>query len=297
MISARMNSSQSLKLVGYVILIGLALTGCISGQQLVTENAVDLFQNISLATNRQSDIPLVRQGLPSFLMMINGMIETYPENPALLLAGAQAYSSYASLLEEEESARSAQLIQQAKIYALKSLDLSPPFKGMADKKVDLFAKHLEEAEKNHVSLLFWVGSIWGTWIAQGPDGVEGLADLPKVEALMNRILELDPGFYYGGPHLFKGILLSVRPVQFGGDLKKAQFHFQQALDFSKGKFLMTSVYYAQYYAKQRLDRDLFVQTLTKVLSTPADIEPDLTLINTLAHQKAKKLQAQVDELF
>lgn len=292
-----MFSPQSLKIPGFLILLGLSLNGCFSGQQLVTENAVDLFQNISLAANRQSDIPLVRQGLPSFLMLINGMIQTYPENPGLLLAGAQAYSSYASLLEEEESARSAQLIQQAKTYALKSLELSPPLKGIVDKKLDLFQKHLEEAEKIHVPQLFWAGSIWGTWIAQGPDGVEGMADLPKVEALMNRVLELDPGFYYGGPHLFKGILLSVRPVQFGGDLKKAEFHFQKALVFSKGTFLMTSVYYAQYYAKQRLDRDLFVQTLTKVLSTPADIEPDLTLINTLAHQKAKKLLAEVDEFF
>ncbi len=60
---------------------------------------------------------------------------------------------------------------------------------------------------------------------------------------------------------------------------------------------MTSVYFAQYYARQRLDRDLFVSTLNKVLSTPADSDPDLTLINTLAQQKAKKLLAQVDDFF
>jgi len=278
-------------------LLCLSLTSCFSSQQLITDKAVGLFREVSLSANRQSDIALVRQGLPAYLMMIDGMIQAYPDNPDLLLAGAQAYASYTALIDEEESSRSSQLIQKAKGYALKALELNPLFKGAVDKPFDLFQKQIRETEKSHVPLLFWVGSIWGTWIAQGPDSMEGMADLPKVEALMERVLQLDPGFYYGGPHLFKGILLSARPVQFGGDLKKAEAHFNQALTYSAGKFLMTSVYFAQYYAKQRLDRDLFVNTLNKVLSISADIEPDLTLINTLAQQKAKKLLAQVDEFF
>lgn len=275
----------------------LFLSGCFSSQQLVTEKASDLFRSVSQSANRQSDLILVRQGLPSYLMLIDGLIQTYPENPDLLLAGAQAYASYASLLEEEESSRTAQLIQRAKVYALKALEQNPLFKGSIDKPLDLFQNKLKEAEKAKVPLLFGVASIWGTWIVQGPDPVEGMADLPKVEVMMDRVLQLDPGYYYGGPHLFKGILLSARPAQFGGDLKKAEAHFQQALNYSQGKFLMTSVYFARYYARQRLDRDLFVSTLTKVLSLPADSDPDLILVNTLAQEKAKKLLDQVDDFF
>jgi hypothetical protein len=285
------------KLLFLSIFLGLSLSGCFSGQQLIMDKATGLFRDISLAANRQPDVALVRQGLPSFLMTIDGIIQTYPDNPDLLLAGAQAYASYASLLEEGETPRSALSIQKAKIYVLKALELNPLFKGSLNASLDQFQESIKGTDPGQVPLLFWVGSIWGTWIAQGPDPVEGMADLPKVEALMNRVLQLDPGFYYGGPHLFKGVLLSARPVQFGGDLKKADFHFQQALTYSKDKFLMTSIYYAQYYAKQRLDRDLFVNTLNKVLSIQADSEPDLTLINTLAHQKAKKLLSQVDDFF
>ena len=279
------------------ILVCLSISGCFSSQQLIADKSIGLFQEVSKAANRQADMTLVRQGLPSYLMLIDGMIQTYPDNPDLLLAGAQAYASYASLLDEEESSRTAQLIQRAKIYALKALELNPLFKGSLDKPVDLFRKQINDAEKTHVPLLFGVASIWGTWIVQGPDPVEGMADLPKVEVMMDRVLQLDPGYYFGGPHLFKGILLSARPVQFGGNLKMAEAHFKQALNYSQGKFLMTSVYFAQYYARQRLDRDLFVSTLNKVLSTPADSDPDLTLINTLAQQKAKRLLDQVDEFF
>jgi len=273
------------------------LTGCFSTQQMIADSAGGLFGKLALSANRQSDLTLVRQGLPAYLMLIDGLIGTNPENQDLLLAGAQAYSSYASLLEEEESSRAPQLIQKAKVYALRALEQNPLFKGASENPLDLFQMQMDKAEKSQASFLFGVGSIWGTWIAQGPDSVEGMADLPKVEALMDRVLKLDPGYYYGGPHLFKGIMLSARPVQYGGNLEKALTHFQQALKYSQGKFLMTQIFFAQYYAKQRLDRDLFVKTLNQVLSTPADIEPDLTLINTLAHDKAKRLLNQVDEFF
>ena len=292
-----MRPYPSSKILIISILVCLSISGCFSSQQLIADKSIGLFQEVSKAANRQADMTLVRQGLPSYLMLIDGMIQTYPDNPDLLLAGAQAYASYASLLDEEETSRTAQLIQRAKVYALKALELNPLFKGSLDKPVDLFRKQINDAEKTHVPLLFGVASIWGTWIVQGPDPVEGMADLPKVEAMMDRVLQLDPGYYYGGPHLFKGILLSARPIQFGGNLKMAEAHFKQALNYSQGKFLMTSVYFAQYYARQRLDRDLFVSTLNKVLSTPADSDPDLTLINTLAQQKAKRLLDQVDEFF
>jgi hypothetical protein len=280
-----------------MILMGFTLSGCFSGRQLISENAAGLFKAISLSAGRQSDIPLVRQAIPSYLLLIDGLIQSYPDNQNLLLSGAQAYLSYASLLDETENERAAQLIQRAKGYALRALEMNPLFKGAAENPVDVIRGQLEKADPSKVPLLFTVGSIWGTWIAQGPDPVEGMADLPKVEAMIDRVLQLDPHYYFGGPHLFKGILLSARPVQFGGNLDKAEYHFQQALKDSQGKFLMTAVYYAQYYAKQRLDRDLFTKTLSGVLAVPADIDPDLTLMNTLAREKAGKLLAQVDEFF
>jgi len=220
-----------------------------------------------------------------------------PENRDLLLAGAQAYASYASVLEEDEGDRAAYLSERAKEYALKALELTPPFKGALGKPLEVFRERLEQTEKKHVPTLFWVGNIWGGWIAAGSEGPAAMADLPWVEALMDRALQLDPGFYYGGSHLFKAILLSARPEQFGGNLKKAEEHFKKARDYGRGKFLLTDVYYAEYYARQTLNRDLFVSTLKKVLETSPAIEPDLTLSNTLAQRKAKKLLARVDEFF
>jgi hypothetical protein len=94
-----------------------------------------------------------------------------------------------------------------------------------------------------------------------------------------------------------GIWFASRPKIAGGDLKKAQRHFLKALEFGQGKFLMAYVYYANYYARNMMDKDLFTSTLQKVLETPADTSPDLVLLNTVAKRQAKELLSHVEEYF
>jgi hypothetical protein len=77
---------RTLLLVPLVFFI--MLPGC-STQQLVTEKASSLFREVATSAGRQSDVALVREGTPAYLMLIDGMILSYPDNPQLLLAGAQ----------------------------------------------------------------------------------------------------------------------------------------------------------------------------------------------------------------
>jgi TRAP transporter T-component len=287
----------SLKTLRPLLLIfALVLPGCFSPQKMVAEKVSSLFQDVATSAGRQSDVALVRAGTPAYLLLMDGMILNYPENPELLLAGAKAYASYASLIEESEQDRAVYSYERGKQYAVKSLSLNPLFKDALGKPLEVFQTHLAQAHKTNVPTLFWVGSIWGSWIAAS-ESAEAMADLPWVEALIERVLQLDPSYYYGSAHLFEAILLSARPEQFGGSLPRANEHFKKAMAYGHGKFLMADVYYAQYYARKTLDRDLFVSTLKRVLDTPASVEPDLTLANTLAQQKAKKLLDQVDEYF
>jgi hypothetical protein len=145
--------------------------------------------------------------------------------------------------------------------------------------------------------MFWTATCWGSWIRLNLGSMAAIAELPRVEALMKRVLVLDEQFYYGGPHLFMGIWFASRPKIAGGDLAQAKHHFNKALAFSQNQFLMTQVYYADQYARKAFDKDLFVATLEKVLETPADSIPELTLLNTVAHKRAKEMLKQVDEYF
>src|SRR5271166_5289605 len=55
-----------------VLIIVLILPGCFSPQRMVTEKASSLFQDVALSAGRQSDVALVRNGTPAYLMLIDG---------------------------------------------------------------------------------------------------------------------------------------------------------------------------------------------------------------------------------
>jgi hypothetical protein len=230
-------------------------------------------------------------------MLLDGMVEAWPDNAQLLIAAAQGYSSFASVfLEEQESEYAKRLTGKAKQYALRSLEL----KGLKDplqKPFDDFKEGLTRVGKKEVPYLFWSATCWASWISLNLDSVEAVAELPKVEAMMQRALDLDEAFYYGGPHLFMGIWFASRPKIAGGDLKKAQRHFLKAIELGQGKFLMAYVYYASTYARQSLDKDLFTSLLQRVLKSPADDPSELTLLNTVAKKKAHDLLGRTQEYF
>jgi len=272
-------------------------SACLPSKKLTVGATATLLEGVARSSYRQSDLRLIREGMPAYLMLMDGMIEVWPDNEQLLIAAAQTYSSFASIFVEDQDKEYATLLfERGRDYALRSLErrglkepLQSPFED--------FKEGLKDLGKKDVPYLFWGATCWANWIRLNLNSMEALAELPKVEWMMKRALEIDEGFYYGGPHLFMGIWFSSRPKIAGGDLKKSQGHFLKALEFGKGKFLMAYVYYATYYARQALDKDLFISTLQKVLETPADISPELTLINTVAQKKAKELLTRVEEYF
>ena len=74
-------------------------------------------------------------------------------------------------------------------------------------------------------------------------------------------------------------------------------HFQKAIELGRGEFLNTHIYYARYYAKKAFDKDAYISSLETVLKTPVDINPELTLLNSVAHSKAEDMLKEVDEYF
>ena len=270
---------------------------CLYSKKVRVGTAALLVEDVAKAAYKQSDLRIIREGMPAYLMLMDGMIEAWPDNEQLLLAAAQATSSFASVLGGDQDKEYIKLLAgKAKDYALRSL-VQRGFKDPIKSPFDDFTKDVQAAGKKDVPYIFWAAACWANWIILNLDSVEAMAELPRVELMIRRALELDEGFYYGGPDLFMGIWLASRPTIAGGDLQKARQYFLRALDLGKGQFLMAYVYYADNYARRALDKDLFVSTLNKVLETPADISPELTLVNTIAKTKAKELLSHVDEYF
>ncbi len=275
----------------------LLLSACLPNRKLTVAATATLLEDVAKASSKQSDLRILREGMPAYLMLIDGMIQALPDNDRLLIAGAQSYSSFASLFVEDQDKEYAILLhERGRQYALRSLERRG-FKDPLQRPFDDFKRGLKRLGKKDVPVLFWTATCWANWIRLNLDSVEAISELPRVEEMMRRVLELDEGFHYGGAHLFMGIWYASRPKMAGGDLKKAQEHFLMALDLGQGKFLMASVYYASFYARKVMDKDLFTSTLQKVLETPAETSPDLILLNTIAKRQAKDLLSHVGEYF
>jgi hypothetical protein len=270
---------------------------CAGSKTMTVAATASLLEDIANSAYRQSDLRLIREGMPSYLMLIDGMVEAVPDNERLLIGAAQSYASFASaFIQDEDKAYAAVLYARAKAYALRALDRI----GLADpasKPLDAFEADLANLSKKDTPYVFWAASCWGNWISLSQGSIEALAELPRVELLMKKVLELDEKFYYGGAHIFMGILNGSKPKMAGGNLDLAREHFLRAIELGRGEFLMTYIYYAEYFAKKAFDKDLYVSTLESVLATPADIVPDLTLLNTVAHTRAKAMLDEADEYF
>ena len=273
------------------------LSACLPSKKLTVGATATLLEEIGRASNKQTDLRIIREGMPAYLLLIDGMVEAVPENEQLLISAAQAYSSFASLFVEDQDKEYAKLLfGKGKHYALRALERRG-FKDPIQRPFDGFKEGLNLLGKKDIPYLFWSATCWANWISLNLDSMEAMAELPRVELMMKRVLEIDEGFYFGGPHLFMGIWFASRPKGFGGDFKKSQAHFLKALELGQGKFLMAYVYYANYYARQILDKDLFISTLETVLKAPIDVSPELTLVNTVAKKKAQQLMNRIEEYF
>ncbi len=279
-----------------VVLACVTLMGCGS---IIGHFTKPIMHDLTTSFMKQRDLQLAETGAPAFLLIIDGLIDHSPRNKNLLLAGAQAYSAYGSaFVGDKDPERNKLLTDKAKDYAVRAMSLhSKRFAQVKDKPYEEFVTCLREFGPKDVPFLFYTATCWAGWIQAHSSDYDALSDLPKVQSLVERVLELDETFYYGGAHLFMGVLLTIRPPAYGGKPEEARQHFEKAINISKGAFLMDYVMYAKQYARLMYDRELHDTLLQKVLDTPADIEPELTLINTVAKKKALELLTSADAYF
>lgn len=250
-----------------------------------------LFDDITKSFTQQQDVVLAEQGVPAFLLMLDGMIEHTPDDKSLLLSGSKAYSSYAAaFVGDKNPERNRILTGKAKEYAFRAFSLhNRKFPEAKDRPHSEFVDYLSAFGERDVPYLYYAATCWAGWIQANSESWDAIADLPRVQSLLERVIELDEGFFFGSSHTFMGILLTIRPPSLGGRPEEAREHFERALELGHGRFLPAYVMYAKHYAKPAYEKNLFFDLLDRVLESPADEVPELILINTLAQQQAGEL--------
>lgn len=286
-------------LYGFALLFMMVFaTGC---GRIITYSARPLVDDINRSFMQQQDVVLAEQGTPTFLLFLDGLIEHSPKDKSLLLSGAKAYSSYtAAFVGYKYPERNKILAEKAKEYAFRAFSLhNKKFAKAKDEPYSEFVTYLPSFGEKDVPYLYYAAACWAGWIQANSESWDAIADLPKVQSLFERVIELNEGFYYGASHTFMGALLTIRPPSLGGRPEEARKHFERAVEIGQGRFLPAYVMYAKLYAKLVYNEKLFYDLLDKVLDAPVDEVSELILINTLARRDARDLinDARDEEYF
>jgi hypothetical protein len=271
----------------------LLLPGCAT---LARSATTRFAEDLSNAILDQNDVATVRDGAPAYLLAMDGLIEGDPESATLLLSGARLYGAYASAFVADE-ARMQRLWERALGYGRRALCVEMPQPCEAlDRPFDEFVASLATVGSEDVPTLYGFGVAWAGWVQANAGDWRAVAQIPKLEALMQRVVELDASYDHGSAHVYLGVLFTQRPASLGGQPERGREHFEQALAISERRNLMTQVLYARHYARLVFDRPLHDSLLREVMDADPQA-PGLTLANTLAREQARRLLDDADDYF
>ena len=269
------------------------LTACGSVVHRATRQFAD---NLTTAILNQDDPATVRDGVPSYLLLIDGIIDGDPNNADALLAGSKLYGAYAGGFVED-APRAQHMAERAYSYARGALCLREKELCLSlDGPFDTFQIALDKSNRADIETIYAFASAWAGRIQVNTGDWNAIADLPKLQAVLMRLVSIDPRYDNGGAYLYLGVINSIRPASLGGKPEEGKANFEKALEFSQGKNQMVRVLYAQFYARLVFDQELHDKLLNEVLAADP-VVPKLTLINMLAKTRAKALLASGKDYF
>jgi len=282
------------KLSGFIVIFALlTLTGC---GQLVSNAKKDFAEDLSATMLEQNDPETVKQAVPAYLILVSSMIKGDPDNVELLISGSKLYGAYASVFVEDRS-RKKRLSTLSFDYAHRAFCVNKPaacdIRGLSYYE---FEQSLLQFSKDDVAVLFALGSAWAGWLQAHSADWNAVAELPRIQAIIQRVLELDPTINNGDAYLYMAVMQSFLPPAMGGKPELARKNFEQAIKVSNGSNLMAKLLYAEKYARLVFNRKLHDELLQEVVDERIEHD-DSTLINSIAQYRAKILLEQSDEYF
>ena len=272
------------------------LLSCLLLQTLAAGCGLPSFSGMIDGLNQQNDLQLVCDGAPSYLLILDSMVASSPDDTRMLLNTTKAYSAYTMAMAEcGHPERAAVLSEKARTHGLALLRESCRIERSLS--LEQLAATLRSKDRHDTPALFWGAYGWATWISYQQGAPAAVIDLPKIEMIMQRVLELDETYYNGGAHLFLGIYYSLKPEIYGGKPAESRQHFEKALSISDRHFLPVQVAFASTYAKMAFDRELYENLLKEVIAFDISTAPELTLSNVAARRQAARLLEETDEYF
>jgi hypothetical protein len=300
-----------------LLLVAAALSAGCDMANFAAGSTVRVIERGSPAVQEWEDPDLAEEAIPGSIGTMEAVLYIRPDDTTLRPLLARSYASYAfgflqdrmeaALANDDETTaehyrwRASSAYQRAKALGLGTLTLyeddNDGAEGAVRRGIEAWTRYLENFDdEDQVPALFWLCYAWGQWIGLNRDNMDALADLPFVNALADRILEINPAYMDHAPRALHAGLIGTAPEALGGRPRDAQHEFDDAIRRTGRHNLMYLVMEARIVAIAIQDRALYQRLLTEVIEA-GDVEPTQRLSNALAKRRATRYLAEIDMLF
>lgn len=292
------------------VVAAVALAGC-SINRLAVNKLGDALASGGGGTFATDDDPeLVKAAVPFSLKLMESLLAESPEHRGLLLAASSGFTQYAYAFVQEDAdeleasdfnaaqamrERAKRLYLRARDYGLRGLEARQ--KGVraalaADPRAA--ARHFVKAD---VPQLYWTAASWAAAIALSKDDPARIAEVPQMEALIDRAAELDPDWGEGAIHGFLITYEMSRQGASGVPAERASAHFERAVALAGGAQAAPFVNFAEAVCVEGQDFTRFESAMQRALAVDADARPELRLVNLVMQRRARWLLSRKDDLF
>lgn len=291
-------------------LIVIGSTGC-SINRLAVNKLGDALASGGGGTFATDDDPeLVKAAVPFSLKLMESLLAESPEHRGLLLAASSGFTQYGFAFVQQEAdelegadyaaaqamrERAKRLYLRARDYGLCGLEVRRPGTRAALARDPRAA--LRGFAKADVPQLYWTAAAWAAAIALSKDDPARIAEVPQMEALIDRAAELDTDWGDGAIHGFLITYEMARQGASGDPATRARTHFERAVELARGHQAGPFVNFAEAVCIEKQDVAEFDRLLAQALAIDADGAPEQRLVNLVMQRRARWLQTRREDLF
>jgi len=289
------------------LLLGCALSSGCSVKRIAAHGLADALASGGGALASDDDPELVRDAAPFALKLMESVLAEVPRHEGLLLAASSSFTQYAyafldqeaDYVEERDYEAAVALRERARRMYLRARELG--LRGLEERLPGSVARlrldaraALAQARAADVPWLYWTAAAWGGAITLSKDRPEVVAELPSVEALLERALELDPDWSQGALH---ALMIGIESARMIPDSEsRARAAYARALAASGGQTAGPHLALAESVELPNQDRAAFEALLERALAIDPDAHPAARLANLLAQRRARWLRSRAEDL-
>jgi len=299
-----------------LLLLAVMLTAC-STRKMTVRAVSDVMANGVAAFEEDDDLDLIEKALPANIKLLEALLESDPQNRQLLVLLARLYASYsfafvdgwieaaeltdlppdtAGLSVAKMKKRAVRYYRKGNEYALRALEIRHPEARGQLADPSNAGSFMRELDRDEMPALFWYGFTLSADINYNRDSISAVGQGHLVEKAMQRVIEADEAYFYGGAHLVLLVYYGSRSPLMGGKPELAIEHYRRIEQINGKGYYLDDLYYARYVLYQQQDRSQFTAVLNRILRDPAT-EERFRLYNRIAADRARIYLGAADRLF